>query len=454
VSIHERDTGLMHPTPSPFLPGKEGPGEEGPARLPALDLIRGVAILGILLANIPSFLGLIEDFGARPGNGSTGDTLVSALTLFFIDGKFITLFSILFGAGLAIQSSRAEKASRPFVAYYVRRMALLFGIGLAHFLLIWYGDILTSYAVVGLAALVLSHLGPRGIFGGLVVCFALAYFWLLGITLCFALFGDAAMKQSLGSSDSAAVRDEADQLDRPVSLLPDDTMTYEHRMALYQTPQNHELIYRSGAFGDMVLNRAIALIKLLCGDLLVIGWYLLGCFLLGITLLQCGLFQAPEQHLPLIRQLILFGFGIGIPCHVAAVIALAWNPDGAFSWLFNAWGALAQALGYLGLLLLWSRSGVAEWLQARLRAVGRLALTNYLMQSVLCGFLFYGYGLGLIGRVSRVDALGIVVAIWLLQLLLSSLWLRFFRMGPVEWLWRSLAEGRARPFLRPVGETA
>src|SRR5262249_2523276 len=182
-------------------------------------------------------------------------------------------------------------------------------------------------------------------------------------------------------------------------------------------------------------------------DAILVGWYLLGCFLLGITLLRHGLFQAPDQHLPLIRRLIVFGFGVGLPCHVAGVIALVWNPGGPFSWLFNGWGALALALGYLGLLLLWSRSGFAPWLQSRLRAVGRLALTNYLMQSVLCGFIFYGYGLGLIGRVSRVQALGIVLAVWLVQLFLSPLWLRFFRMGPVEWLCRSLAEPRPLPFL-------
>jgi uncharacterized protein len=445
VSIQEKDTARLQPTP---LVGEE------PTRLSSLDLIRGVAILGILPANIPSFLGAIDYFGARPGNGSLGDTLVTASTLFFIDGKFITLFSILFGAGLALQSGRADKAGRPFVAYYVRRMALLFAIGLAHFLLIWYGDILTSYAVVGLAALVLSHLGPRGVFGGMIVCFALAYFWLLAITLCFAFFGDAAMKKSLDPSNSATIREEAEHLDRPVSLLHDDTMTYDHRLALYLTPQNHELIYRSGTFGDMVLNRAISLIEVCSSDFLVIGWYLLGSFLLGILLLRQGLFQVPEQHLPLIRRLIVVGFGVGVPCHVAAVTALAWNPSGAFSWLFNGWGALAQALGYLGLLLLWSRSGIGGWLQSRLRAVGRVALTNYLMQSILCGFLFYGYGLGLIGRVSRVESLGVVVAIWLLQLLLSPLWLRFFRMGPVEWLWRSLAEGRARPFLRQAGGEA
>jgi uncharacterized protein len=446
VSIQETDTAQLQPT---SLGGEE------PTRLSSLDLIRGVAILGILPANIPSFLGMVDYFGARPGNGSMGDAIVTALTLFFIDGKFITLFSILFGAGLAIQSGRAVKAGRPFVAYYVRRMALLLVIGLAHFLLIWYGDILTSYAVVGLAALFLSRVSPRAVVAGMIVCFAWAYLWLLGITLAFAVFGDAAMKEYKGEGNSAEVREEAEQLESPISPSSGDgTMTSEHRMALYMTPQNHDLIYRSGTFGDMVVNRALDLKEEFTGDAIVIGWYLLGCFLLGILLLRHGLFHTPEQHRVLIRRMIVFGFGVGVPCHVAAVIALAWNPDGAFSWLFNAWGALAQALGYLGLLLLWSRSRVAEWLQARLRAVGRLALTNYLMQSVLCGFLFYGYGLGLIGRVSRVEALGVVLAIWLLQLLLSPLWLRFFRMGPVEWLWRSLAEGRARPFLRPIGEAA
>ena len=111
-------------------------------------------------------------------------------------------------------------------------------------------------------------------------------------------------------------------------------------------------------------------------------------------------------------------------------------------------GALPLTLAYLGLVLFWSRSGYLQWLQQRLRAVGRLALSNYLLHSVLLGWIFYGYGLGLYTQVGRAAALGIVLAIWILQLGLSPVWLRYFQMGPVEWLWRSLADRRRRPFLR------
>src|SRR5262249_26976478 len=126
----------------------------------------------------------------------------------------------------------------------------------------------------------------------------------------------------------------------------------------------------------------------------------------------------------------------------------------SLSWLLNGWGALALALAYLGLLLRWSASGRLPLLQAIFRAVGRMALTNYLMQSVLCGLVFYGYGLGWFDRVNRTQMLLVVLAVWLLELVWSPIWLHFFTMGPVEWLWRSATDGRPRPMLRRRGELA
>jgi uncharacterized protein len=424
---------------------------DGGARIPSLDLVRGVAVLGILLANIPLFSYPADLLGNRAGDGSLADRVVVSLTLFVIDNKFITLFSILFGAGLALQADRARTAGRPFTAYYLRRLGWLFLIGLAHALLLWFGDILTGYAIVGVFALFLGRLRPRGVWVALAVCFAWAYALLLLLTVAIPLAGEVELRQWVEEKRDPVVKKQAEALERPVPFLelsPSAPPLSSGSLDLYFSPRNQELIYQRGTFADMVVNRAVLLFLFACQFWPAIGWYLLGCFLLGTQLLRLGLFQDPGRHRVLLRRLILFGLGWGVLCHTAAVIVYWRDPDGAFSWFFNLWGALAQALGYLGLLLLWSQSGRAEWLQRRLRAVGRMALTNYLMQSLLCSFVFYSYGLALYGRVDRTEALGVVAAIWLLQLALSPVWLHFFHMGPVEWVWRCLADGRLRPLLR------
>jgi uncharacterized protein len=425
------------------------PPTDGDERIPSLDLVRGVAILGILLANIPSFSHPTDLLGSRDGEGTLSDRLVVGLTLFVIDNKFITLFSILFGAGLALQADRAQAAGRPFTGYYIGRLGLLFLIGLAHALLLWFGDILTSYAIVGLFALFLGRLSPRGVFRSMIVCFTWSYVFLLLLSVAIPLAGEAEMRAWIEEKRDPEVKKQAEALTQPVPFdLSDPTTGSVQSLDLYFSAKNQELIYQRGTFADMVVNRAVSLFLFACEFWPAIGWYLLGCFLLGAQLLRRGLFQDPDRHRGFIRRLILFGLGWGIPCHVAAVLVYWRDPDGAFSWFFNLWGALAQALGYLGLLLLWSQSGRDQWLQRRLRAVGRMALTNYLMQSLLCSFVFYSYGLALYGQVSRTQALVVVAGIWLLQLALSPVWLHFFHMGPVEWMWRCLAKGKWRPLLR------
>jgi uncharacterized protein len=427
------------------------PPPDGGERIPSLDLVRGVAILGILLANIPLFSYPADLLGNRAGDGGLSDRVVVSLTLFVIDNKFITLFSILFGAGLALQADRARSAGRPFTAYYLRRLGLLFLIGLAHALLLWFGDILTAYAIVGVFALFLGRLNPRGVIVSMAVCFAWSYALLLLLSVAIPLAGEAEMRQWIEEKRDPEVKKQAEALERPAPLLDlaDSGQPLSTRsLDLYFSDRNQVLIYQRGTFADMVVNRAVSLFLFACQFWPAVGWYLLGCFLLGAQLLRLGLFQEPDKHRLFIRRMLLFGFGWGIICHTAAVVVYWRDPDGGFSWFFNLWGALAQALGYLGLLLLWSQSGWAEWLQRRLRAVGRMALTNYLMQSLLCSFVFYSYGLALYGRVNRTQALVVVAGIWSLQLVLSPLWLRFFSMGPVEWVWRCLSDGRWRPLLR------
>jgi uncharacterized membrane protein YeiB len=216
----------------------------------------------------------------------------------------------------------------------------------------------------------------------------------------------------------------------------------------YFSDENMTRIYREGSYWEMVVNRAIGLAFAIVAFWIMIGWYLLGCFLLGTLLLRRGLFHDVAGHRRLLYRFIAAGLLVGLPLEVAFVVAEALAPKSPLPMLLWCCGALPLALGYLGLVALWAWSGRAEWLQRPFRAVGRMALTNYLMQSVICTTLFYSYGFGLYGQLGRAPLLGVVAAVWACELIWSPIWLRYFRMGPVEWLWRSLAEGRRKPFLQ------
>src|SRR5262249_37386223 len=153
------------------------------------------------------------------------------------------------------------------------------------------------------------------------------------------------------------LKEQAKTLEHPVPFLDlsDSGQPLSTRsLDLYFSDRNQELIYQRGSFTDMVVNRTVSLFIFACQFWVAVGWYLLGCFLLGTQLLRRGLFQEPDRQHLIIRRLIVFGLGWGFLCHTAAVIVYWRDPDGAFSWFFNLLGALAQALGYLGLLLLWS----------------------------------------------------------------------------------------------------
>jgi uncharacterized protein len=402
-------------------------------RLTCLDLLRGIAILGILPANIPFFMGP-TGFNPRAGATSWSDHLVIAGTLLVIDVKFITLLSIMFGAGLAIQFDRARAAGRPFTGYYLWRMTLLLGLGLAHMLLLWFGDILSSYAIVGMGALFLCRLGPKGLKWTTVGVLGWFYGLLFVVTaVLVALWATGTDLSALGGQAGDAPKSD-----------------WERRINDFFSRENELRIYLTGTFAEKVLHRAGWLAMYLVLFWAWLGWYILGCFLIGVALLRRGVFNDPQGQRPFVRRLVLVGLGVGIPLHVLGAALYLDNPESVLAGLPNQFGALPQALGYLGLVLLWSQTNALAGLQRRLQAVGQMSLTNYLMQTILCTTFFYGYGFGMFGRLDRAQGLLVVLTVWLLQLAWSPVWMKYFQMGPVEWAWRSLADGRVRPLRRPA----
>jgi uncharacterized protein len=403
-------------------------------RLPALDLARGIAILMILPINMALFSGVADPMGGgRRMEASWLDHAVRAFILFFVEAKFITLLSILFGAGLALQMSRVEGGS--FTTYYLRRMGILFAIGLAHALFLWFGDILTSYAIVAVGALYISKLPARAQLAIVAACLLWFLLSSLGIAGALAFAGiptNAAPAAISAPTPSGRVLD-------PV----------EKWIETYFTAENQARIYRDGAAWELVLARAFYLLGYVVFTFWpLVVWYLLACFVIGMWLVRYGIFRDFADHRQQVIWGILLCLAIGLPVQLLALIVYTFRPDGVLAGFVALIGALPMSLAYLGLILFWSQHGGAGWLQTSLQAVGRTALSNYLLQSLMGNIVFYSYGLRLYGRVSEATAFGIVVLIWLVEIALSMLWLRFFQIGPVEWAWRSLADGKTRPLLR------
>lgn len=389
-------------------------------RIEVVDILRGFALFGILVVNMASFKSAAGIPGLGPEAGGV-DRLASLGILLFAQSKFFTLFSFLFGYGFSIQLLRARERGVSFVPRFARRLLVLLGFGLAHAVLLWNGDILTLYAVAGFVLILFRDRSPRALLvwaGALLLGALLLFLGALGaLELYRATAGGAARVAGLEASfleGFAQVRAEELRL------------------------------YGGGGYAEIVAGRA----KGLPGTwafLLLISPTVLAMFLLGLWAGKRGVLRDVEDHLPLLRRVRFWGLGIGLPLNMA--VAAAQAQLGPISGLLVLGVDLALAgpvlsMGYAAALVLLARRAGWGGRLAPLAATGRMALTNYLLQSLICTTLFYRYGFGLYGEVGPAAGLLPCVGIYALQIPLSAWWLGRYRFGPLEWVWRSLTYGR------------
>jgi len=298
---------------------------------------------------------------------------------------------------------------------------VLWLIGLAHAYLLWDGDILVSYALCGLFLFLFRRARPgRLLISGLMLL-------IIGSALSW-LGGWSA--QYWPPESLAEFRSQ---------WVPSDERLAEEIAAM-----------RGGWLSEFTQRvPGVLMIHLFYLPFQLI-WRAGGCMLLGMALYRWGWFSGKRNH-KLYGTLIAVGLLLGLPLTAFGVhsqMAAKWEPVFAFfqASLFGYWGSLPLALAWIGLVMLMYRSQLWPALTRGLAAVGRMALTNYLLQTGICTTLFYGHGLGLFGRVDRLGQAGIVLVVWIVQLAISPRWLRYFRFGPAEWLWRSLSYRRRQPF--------
>lgn len=408
----------MHPS-SPATPVPES------ERIRSLDVLRGFAVLGILTMNIGSFS---MPSAAYQNPTAWGDLTglngwIWRGTHLFGDLKFMAIFSMLFGAGMVLMSERREARGAPSWGLHLRRMFWLVVFGLIHAYLLWYGDILVWYGVTGVALFGFRRRSP-----GALMALALA-FWLVGSGIL------AAGGLSLSSWPEADRLELTADLDPPADVLAAEVETYR------------------GGWGRQMEARVPAALEMHTEVYPIWAlWRVGGLMLLGMALFKLGVFSAragPRTYAALVAGAVLVGLPV-ITVGLQRNAATGWAaPDFFFlGSLYNYWGSLPVALGWVGAVMLVCRGGVLRGVTERLAAVGRMAFTNYIAQTVICTTVFYGHGLGLFGGVDRVGQAGIMLGVWALLLVASPIWLARFHYGPLEWLWRSLVYVRVQPFRR------
>jgi uncharacterized protein len=392
-------------------PVEAGPVQAG-ERLEFVDILRGFAILGILVANMASYSGMSNDLQTWT---EPVDRAILLLTRFFVEAKFYSLFSFLFGWGMAVQMMRAESRGGRFAPLYLRRLLILLALGLLHAFLIWNGDILAVYALIGC----LLMLVRRRSSSTLLVMAALS--------LLFAI----------------------------VIILPGEATTafrtwYERVTGFLRSGTYPQSLYTTGTYGQITRLRVQ---DYLSANSWFIYWIgnLFAMFLLGLYVGKRRIFHEIDRHQTLLRSVLVVGLFLGVVFNGLYVLAVV-RPDlvpAGYGPLATRGartiGAPALMLFYVAAIILLVKREDWHRRLAPLASVGRSALSNYLLQSVLCTLLFYGYGLGLYEQVDPLLGLILTITLFLFQVQLSNWWFTRYRFGPMEWLWRSLTYGRLQP---------
>lgn len=458
-------------------------------RVDLLDVLRGFALIGILLMNIEWFTRPIADLPRMDPTLTGIDYAAAWLVKIFVEGKFYKLFSLLFGMGFAVMLTRAEARGQPFAAMFARRMGALFVFGILHLVLLWGGDILHRYAVGGLLLLAWIILLRRPRLRRfdderILLRLSLTLLALPFMAAAIAGFGyglvhdrgeldrlwqqrldvearaDALLAQAKAEAHATAPASRAEGTDS-AAAAPDSPQALAARRAELRAEHERRLAEETAAltqpsFLEATRYRARDALRHLAEAPSFVFSPLLPIFLFGYWLIRSGVLHHPERHLPRYRVVAWLGLGAGFAISVAAYTLIAHPatrliPSIAPLALHAA--QLSQYLmtaGYVAVFVLAMQHPRWRPRLLGLAPLGRMALTHYLMHSVILGLLFYGYGLALLGEVPRASQLLLVPVIIGAQWAFSRYWLARFRHGPLEWVWRCITYWRWQPLRRPA----
>lgn len=421
-------------------------------RIKSIDTIRGFALLGILMMNIPGF-GINWDFWYAVTHGPhTGvDFYTFSVVFVFFEGTMRGLFSMLFGAGMILfmMNKKEQPGGTTVAEYYYRRLLWLVFFGLINaFVILWNGDILFFYGLCGMILFAFRKMKPK---------------WLVVFALLCVSFGmikkqwgySEFREKRIAYNEAIAAKKEKEELkpeqqgaikkwaEIEKNQKPDTAMTNKNLRKMrsgYGTIFNYFIPMNSDG-ETMYMYHEV--------------WDMLAMMFLGMALFGWGFFTN-KLRTSTYTMWLLIGYGVGIP--IGWILFnngwLSWGRVGpgefADRWrvshqVFVEFRRILITIGHASLLMLVYRSRLVPWLMRALANVGQMAFTNYLMQSIICTFFFYGYGLGYYDKLRFHQLYFVVGAVWIFQLIFSSIWLRYFRFGPFEWVWRSLTYWKRQP---------
>ena len=392
-------------------------------RYQSLDILRGIAILGILIMNIQSF-SMIEAAYMNPmafGDLTGLNKWVWILSHIFADQKFMTIFSILFGAGIILISEKAEKKEKSAASIHYRRIFWLFLIGLIHAYLLWHGDILVAYTFCAILTFLFRKMSATKllVIGLILISISSMLFLISGWAIQFW---------------------PQEAIDNTMLTWKPDSEFIVKEIEAFQGNWLEQMPYRIKAalnFHTMVF-------------LFWTGWRAGGLMLIGMGLYKWGILTANRSS-KFYLWMCISGFLVGLPLIIYGIL-LNFQANFVLKYSmfigsqYNYWGSLFVSMAYISLIIfIYQKIKESNWYMV-LANVGRTALSNYLLQTLLCTLIFYGHGFGLFAQVERKFQFIIVILVWFVQIILTQVWLKYYKFGPAEWLWRSLTYFKRQPF--------
>ena len=420
-------------------------------RIKTIDIVRGVALLGILLMNIPGF-GIDGSmwFTVIRGPQDTTDFRTIAVISIFFEDTMAGLFAMLFGAGMILftMNKKDTQGGVTVAEYYYRRLLWLVLFGITHAYLIWWGDILYFYGLTGMLLYPFRKTPAKWLFLLSILCIGIV---ILKGQLRYNETREkrAAYHETVKAEKAGKKLTAGQQQDKTIWLeienrRPDSARTKRNISKMrsdYGTIFNYRLPGQSKSNSWEIYHGI---------------WRSLCLMFIGMALFSIGFFSNKLSTSAYVMALII-GYGIGIPLGWV-MFSKGWVGSLNFGVYVDVYrvrhGALNDfrmvllSLGHACLIILVFRSRIVPWLMKGLANVGQMAFTNYLMQSIICTLFFYGYGLGYYNQLKYHQLFFIVGAVWIFQIIFSSIWLRYYQFGPFEWLWRSLTYWKRQPMMK------
>jgi len=394
-------------------------------RIVSLDVLRGVAVLGILIMNVQSFsmIGAAYINPTAYGDLTGINKWVWILSHLLANAKFMSIFSMLFGAGVILFSERALEKGRKVSAFHYRRMMWLLIFGFIHAYLIWYGDILVSYSLCGMLVFVFRRMKPKKLVIFSSLFFVIPIIFYVGSGMSIEYWPQESYDQNMQSWLPSIEKINTDK----EAMQGDWLKQMDVRVSSAIFMQTFLFFFAS-------------------------FWRIMSMMLLGMALFKWGVLSAKKSNSSYFKM-ILYGLIPGL-----LIIEYGTWKNFQADWImeysmfignqFNYIGSVGVSLGYIGIVMLICKSIKFKGFKNIFGAVGKMAFTNYILMSLFAMFIFYGNGLGLYGQVERKYQILFVLGIWIILLIISPLWLKRFRFGPLEWLWRVLTYWKKQPFLK------